>query len=83
MAEFVALAIGIFGVAGVIFTALRFRRDDTTAIVGQQTVILNDMHVVNDELRVTAASLRDERDKCHEEVAKLRRAIERRLDDGG
>ena len=33
------LVIGILGVGGLIFTALRFRRDDTTAVVTQQAQI--------------------------------------------
>ena len=85
MAELVALAIGIFGVASVIFAAMRWRRDDTTQVVTQQSAILNDMHVLNDEIRISADKLRTERDKCYEEVAKLRQAtdrIERKLDDG-
>ena len=36
------------------FTALRFRRDDTTAIVSQQDTILNDFKSLNEELRITA-----------------------------
>ena len=83
MAQVVALVIGLVGLAGVIFTALSWRRNDTTAVLGQQSQVLADIHVINDELRVTADSLRGERDKCYEEVAKLRRAIERRLDDAG
>ena len=85
MAELVALAIGIFGVASVIFAAMRWRRDDTTQVVTQQSAILNDMNVINDEIRISADKLRTERDKCYEEVAKLRQAtdrIERKLDDG-
>lgn len=85
MAEIVALAIGIFGVAGVIFTALSWRRSDTTALVGQQSTVLNDIRALNEELRATATGLRSERDKCYEEVAKLRVTtdrIERKIDDG-
>ena len=85
MAELVALAIGIFGVASVIFAAMRWRRDDTTQIVTQQSTILNDMKLIDDEIRISADKLRSERDKCYEEVAKLRQAtdrIERKLDDG-
>ena len=83
MAQIVALVIAVGGLGTLIFAALSWRRNDTTALVGQQTEVLNSIHLINDELRVTADALRSERDKCYEEVAKLRRTIERRLDDGG
>ena len=76
-AEFAALALGVFGVAGVLLTALRWRRDDTTAVVTQQSTILHDMQAVNTELRETAAALRSERDECKNEVSKLRRELRR------
>jgi hypothetical protein len=71
-AGFIAIAIGVMGLGGVIFTALRFRRDDTTAIVNQQDTILNDFKSLNEELRITADRLRTERDECTEQVKKLR-----------
>ena len=58
--EFAALALGIFGVAGVIFTALKYNRDDTTAVVNQQAQIVGTMKTLNEELRTTADSLRTE-----------------------
>lgn len=70
--QVLALVIGLVGLAGVIFTALRFRRDDTTAVVTQQSVIVNDMKTINEELRTTAASLKVERDACKDEVKGLR-----------
>jgi hypothetical protein len=70
-AEFSALALGIFGLGGIIFTALKFNRDDTTAIVAQQTQILSNMHTLNDELRATADRLREERDGLAAQVEKL------------
>ena len=95
--QILALVIGLVGLAGVIFTALRFRRDDTTAVVNQQSVIVNDMKTINEELRTTAASLKVERDACKEEVnglrGELREArehlsgqmtdIQEKLDNGG
>ena len=57
------LVIGIVGLGGLVFTALRFRRDDTTAVVNQQNVILDDMKKLNDELRTTVSDLRTERDE--------------------
>jgi cell division protein FtsB len=86
--QLVSLVIGVLGVSGLIFTALRWRRDDTTAVINQQDVILKDMKTLNDELRTTSDSLRTERDALREqvtdltgEVEKLRR-IEKRLDRG-
>ena len=68
--EFAALALGVFGLAGVVFTALKFNRDDTTAIVNQQDVIVNEMRSLNEELRLTTERLRMECDEC---VQKLQR----------
>ena len=68
--------LGILGVAGLIFTALRFRRDDTTAVVTQQSQILGNMRDLNEELRHSAAGLRDERDSLRGEVAKLRGQVD-------
>lgn len=67
----VALAIGVLGLGGIVFTALKFNRDDTTAIVGQQSNILRDMKELNSELRITATDLRKERDELKEQVDKL------------
>jgi len=67
-----AIIIGLMGLGGVVFTALRFRRDDTTAIVSQQDTILQDFKSLNEELRITADRLRNERDECTEQVKKLR-----------
>ena len=66
VAQLVALGIGILGVAGVIFTALRYNRDDTTAILSQQEVILGDMRSLNDELRLMIADLRARLAACEE-----------------
>ena len=75
--SFVALAIGVFGLGGIVFTALKFNRDDTTAIVGQQSNVLKDMATLNDELRQTAKDLREERDKLRDEVINLRFEVEK------
>jgi predicted nuclease with TOPRIM domain len=66
-----AIVTGILGLAGIIFTALKYNRDDTTALVGQQSQILTDMKALNDELRETADALRAERDELRGEVARL------------
>ena len=64
--------IGLVGLAGVVFTALRFRRDDTTAVVTQQAQITSEMKTLSDELRSAVERLRNERDACYAEVAELR-----------
>ena len=74
-AQLVALGIGVLGVAGIIFTALRYNRDDTTAIINQQATITAEMKTLNDELRLTVARLREERDALTEQVAELRALV--------
>lgn len=69
------LIIGILGVAGIIFTALKYNRDDTTAVVNQQNTILGEMKVLNDELRATTSSLRTERDELKLQVGELSNQI--------
>jgi hypothetical protein len=71
-AGLLALVIGLMGLGGVIFTALKFNRDDTTAVVSQQDTILNEMKTVNEELRLTVVDLRTERDALRLEVQELR-----------
>lgn len=66
------IIIGIVGLAGLVFTAMRFGRDDTTAVVTQQAQITAEMKTLNDELRDTIGRLRDERDDCRDEVQHLR-----------
>lgn len=53
--------IGICGLGGIVFSALSWRRNDTTAILGQQDVILTEMRGMTDELRT-------QRDECREEL---------------
>jgi chromosome segregation ATPase len=74
--QILALILGLVGLAGVIFTALKYNRDDTTAIVGQQSTILNDMKSLNEELRSTATSLREERDALRTQVENLTGQVE-------
>lgn len=71
MAELAALLIGVLGVAGLVFTALKYNRDDTTAIVNQQSVIVGEMKTLNDELRTTVGSLREENGRLRVQVEKL------------
>ena len=66
------LIIGVLGLAGLIFTAMRYGRDDTTAVINQQAQITAEMKTLNDELRTTTERLRKERDACLTEVERLR-----------
>lgn len=70
-ASLTALAIGVFGLGGLVFTALRFRRDDTSAIVTQQDTIFTEMRTLNAELRETTDRLRVERDALTVQVQQL------------
>jgi hypothetical protein len=74
-APYLSIVIGICGLGGLVFTALRYRRDDTTAVVGQQDVVLNDMKMVNEELRTTAVLMKQQRDDCQQEVQGLRNEL--------
>ena len=65
IAEAVALVIGIAGLGGLLFTALSWRRNDTTAIVNQQSVIVHDMQALTAELRAALAD-------CEERAANAR-----------
>ena len=65
------LVIGIVGLGGLVFTALRFRRDDTSAIVSQQDTIFSEMRSLNAELRETTDRLRVERDALTVQVQQL------------
>ena len=48
----IAIVIGLCGLSGCVFTALRFRRDDTAQIVSQQSTVLHDMEAIAVQLRV-------------------------------
>ena len=72
LATALPLVIGLMGLGGLVFTALRFRRDDTTAVVDQQAKITAEMKTLNDELRLTADQLRRERDEARQEAERLR-----------
>ena len=62
--QLVALVIGLCGLAGVVFTALKYNRDDAGAIVEQQSALVGDMKVLTDELRHSEASLRGQLEDC-------------------
>ena len=59
------LVIGVLGLGGLVFTALSWRRNDTTAVIDQQSKITTEMKTLNDELRT-------ERDEARAEVRELR-----------
>lgn len=67
------------GLAAAIFTALRFNRDDATAIVAQQHQVLDSMKSLNDELgealdrqRAETITLRERNLTLEREVAHMR-----------
>jgi hypothetical protein len=70
------IIIGLLGVAGLLFTAMKYNRDDTTSVVNQQNVIVSDMKLLNDELRTTTADLRGERDGLRAQVEELTKQIQ-------
>lgn len=72
----VSLAIAIMGIGGLVFTALRYRRDDTTAIVSQQDTIFSEMRALNEELRTTVQQLREENDRLTAQVQELRHELD-------
>ena len=85
-APYLSIILGILGLAGIVFTALRYRRDDTTALVGQQDTIVNEMRALNEESRQAVTLLREERNELRAEVERLRHEIEalrEELGEGG
>lgn len=70
------IIIGIMGLGGLVFTAMRFGRDDTTQVVVQQAQITAEMKTLNDELRQTVDRLRVERDSLRMEIERLSGQIE-------
>lgn len=77
------LVIGIVGLGGLVFTALRFRRDDTSAIVSQQDTIFAEMRTLNAELRETTDRLRIERDALTVQVQQLTAQVQELRHDPG
>ena len=72
-----AIITGLCGLAGLVYTALHFNRDDAKALVDQQSAVLKDMGELNTDLRATVADLRTERDALRSEVADLREQVQR------
>ena len=83
LATALPLVIGIIGIAGLIFTAMSYGRNDTTQVVNQQAAITAEMKTLNDELRLTADRIRKERDACHLEVERLTGRIQELHRRGG
>lgn len=67
------LIIGIIGLAGLVFTAMRFGRDDTTQVVTQQAQITAEMKTLSDELRTQRDECRTERQNLQTQLEKLLR----------
>ena len=64
LATALPLVIGIIGIAGLIFTAMSYGRNDTTQVVNQQAAITAEMKTLVDEQRLRADQLIKERDDC-------------------
>ena len=75
-ANAIPIIIGLLGLAGIIFTALKYNRDDTTAVMNQQHTIMGEMKTLNDELRQTVTNLRSERDSLSAQVGELTNQID-------
>jgi uncharacterized coiled-coil DUF342 family protein len=71
-----ALFVGVLGLGSIVFAAMRYNRDDTTAIVNQQSTLLGNIKTLNDELRTTADKLKEERDALREQVGRLTGQVE-------
>jgi predicted phage gp36 major capsid-like protein len=65
------------GLAAAIFTALRFNRDDATAIVGQQRQVLDSMKALNDELAEALDRARADRAATLERNLELEKEVTR------
>ena len=75
-AQLITLGIAVLGLGGLIFTALKFNRDDTTSILTQQDTIVGEMRLLNEELRTSTSSLREERDSLKLQVDRLTKEID-------
>ena len=51
-ANAIAIVVGLSGLSGCVFAALRWRRDDTASLVQSQSVIFHDVQSMNSELRL-------------------------------
>lgn len=60
-------ALGIIGLAALVFTALRFRREDTGQLVEQSTKLVSGMETITKELRAERDNAKTERDEAKRE----------------
>lgn len=75
--ELLAIITGVLGLSGLVFTALRYNRDDSKAIVEEQSNVLKDMAALNTSLKDTVADLRTERDNLQIQVRELSAQVAR------
>lgn len=78
-----AIITGILGLSGLIFTALRYNRDDSKSIVEQQSAVLKDMAALNDQEAKALTDARAERDALRTENERLRDELARRPNTTG
>jgi vacuolar-type H+-ATPase subunit I/STV1 len=83
LATALPLVIGLMGLGGLVFTALRFRRDDTTAVIDQQSKITAEMKTLSDEQRAHLAEVREERDALKVQVDRLTAQVDELRAQGG
>ena len=50
-ANVIAIVVGLTGLSGCVFTALKWRREDTASLVQSQSTVVHDMQAINVELR--------------------------------
>lgn len=67
----IAIVTGIIGLAGLVFTALKFNADRSSAAVQQASDVLEDMRKLNDALHIRINDLEKEIDQLHKQVDKL------------
>ena len=67
----IALVTAIVGVGGLIFTALKFNREQSAATVTQASQILDGMKALNDGLRAQVGDLRIEVERLQQRVEEL------------
>ncbi len=74
----VPVGTAVVAVGGVVFAALKFNREDAGKVVSQQSVVLQDMHTLNERLHADLARAVTERDlllgkvtDCNERIEEL------------
>lgn len=70
-ATWIAIVTGIIGLAGLVFTALKFNSDRSSASVAQASAVLDDMRKLNDVLHTRINDLETEVEELHTQVDKL------------